>query len=214
MKRLGLLLALMAAVPAQTWGQTAATIAQPNDPVKFDELVGSVIEARVVRDQIIRREGRTIPIRFQNDVKLVIGPEDRIQQTITPTSDTPRGRRVGRTRIGLFTLEKPHSVSGLGGGDGVYIFEDAVLTFLRTFKEGAFKRTIAFNRSSGSLSCTANEAYAREEGVGDLTLNSAIDDTPVIVVSSKQISSTCRVMKQNQTPTVGNAAIGGIPDNK
>ena len=213
MKRLILLPALIAA-PAQIWGQTAATTAQPNDPLMFAELVGSVIEARVVRDQIIRREGRTFPVRFQNDVKLVIESDDRIRQTITPTSDTPRGRRVGRTRTGLFTLEKPHSLNGLGGGDGVYIFENAVLTFLRTFKEGGFKRTIAFNRSSGGLSCTASEAYAREEGVGDLTLNSAIDDTPVIVVSSKQISSTCRVVKQSQTSTGGDAAVGGTPDYK
>jgi hypothetical protein len=208
-----LLLALIAA-PKQIWGQTAATIAQPNDPVKFAELAGSVIEARVVRDQIIRREGRTFPTRLQNDIELVIGPDDRIQQTITPTSDTPRGRRVGRTRTGVFTLEKPHSLRGLGGGDGVYIFEDAVLTFLRTYKEGAFKRTIAFSRSSGGLSCAADEAFVREEGVGDLTLNSGIDDVPVILVSYKQLSSTCRVIKQSDAPTANDTAVGAAPDKK
>jgi hypothetical protein len=154
-------LALIAA-PKQIRGQTAATIAQPNDPVKFAELAGSVIEARVVRDQIIRQEGRTFPTRLQNDIELVIGPDDGIQQTITPTSDTPRDRRFGRTRTVVFTLEKPTSLRGLGGGDGVYIFEDAVLTFLRTFKEGAFKRAIAFSRSSGGpILCRQRSLCAR-----------------------------------------------------
>jgi hypothetical protein len=45
-------------------------------------------------------------------------------------------------------------------------------------------------------------------------MNSAIDDNPIIVVSSKQISSTCRVVKQSQTPTAGDAAVGGAPDSK
>jgi hypothetical protein len=88
------------------------------------------------------------------------------------------------------------------------------LTFLRTFKEGAFKRTIAFNRSNDGLSCIANEAYAREEGVGDLTMNSAIDDTPVIIVIFKQISSTCRVVKRSQTPTQPTADNAAVGDNK
>jgi hypothetical protein len=105
MKRLILLLALITAAPAPIWGQTAATTSQPNDPVKFAELAGSVIEARIVRDQIIRREGRTFPVRFQNDVKLVIGSDATIQQTVTPTSDTPGGQRAGRTRTGLFRLQ-------------------------------------------------------------------------------------------------------------
>jgi hypothetical protein len=202
MKRLILLLALIAA-PVQLRSQTAVTTVQPNDPVKFAELAGSVIEARVVRDQVTRRAGRTFSVRTQDDFKLVIGPDDRIEQSVTATSDTPRGQRRGPTRTGMFTLGEQRPVGALGGGNGAFTFEDGILTFIRTFREGAVKRTFAFSRSPDGLSCTANQAFAREareEGVGDLAMDSAIDDVPIVIVSYKQISSTCRVVKQSQTP--------------
>jgi hypothetical protein len=211
MKRLILLLVLTTA-PAHTWGQTAATNAKPNDPVTFVELAGSVIEAKLVRDQVVRREGRTFPVRSQDDVKLVIGADNRIEQSVTVTSDTPRGQRKGPTRTGVYTLGEQRAIGTLGGGNGILTFEDGVLTFIRTFKEGAVKRTFAFSRSPDGLSCTANQTFAREGGVGDLHMNSAIDDTPVIIVSFKQISSTCRVLKQSQAPS--DASVGGVSDNK
>jgi hypothetical protein len=213
MKRLILLLALIAA-PAQMYGQTAPTTVQPNDPVKFTELAGSVIEARVVRDQVVRREGRTFPVRSQDDIKLVIGADNRIEQSVTVTSDTPRGQRKGPTRTGVWSLGEQRPIGSLGGGNGILTFENGVLTFIRTFKEGAVRRTFAFSRGPDGLSCDANQAFGREGSVGDLTMNSAIDDNPIIVVSSKQISSTCRVVKQSQTPTAGDAAVGGAPDSK
>lgn len=134
-----------------------------------------MIEASVIRDQIMRRERKTFPIRFQNDIKLIIGPSDRIQQSVTPISEARRGRRVGATMMAPFLLGKSRSPAG--AGEGVVLFEDGLLTFLRTFEQGALKRTIAFSRSPHGLSCTAEETFAREEGVGDLAMNSAIDDT-------------------------------------
>jgi hypothetical protein len=213
MKRLILLLALIAA-PVRLCGQTAVTTIQPNDPVKFPELAGSVIEARVVRDQIVRRNGRTFPVRSQDDLKLVIGPDDRIEQSVTVTSDTRRGQRKGPTRTGMFILGEQRLVGALGGGNSAFTFADGVLTFIRTFREGAVKRTFAFSRRPDGLSCTANQTFAREEGVGDLAMDSAIDNVPVVIVSYKQISSTCRVAKQSQTPTASDAVVSGTPDNK
>jgi hypothetical protein len=212
MKRLILLLVLTTA-PAHTRGQTAATTTQPNDPVTFVELAGSVIEARVVRDQVLRREGRTFPVRNQDDIKLVIGADNRIEQSVTVTSDTPRGQRKGPTRTGVWSLGEKHPIGSLGGGNGILTFEDGVLTFIRTFKEGAVRRTFAFSRGTDGLSCTANQTFGREGGVGDLNMNSAIDDGPIIVVSSKQISSTCHVLKQSsQAPS--DASVGGVADHK
>jgi hypothetical protein len=214
MKRLMLLFALTAA-PAQMWAQPATTTIQPNDLVKFSELEGSVIEARVDRDLIIRRNGRTFPVRIQDDVKLVIRPYDRIEQSVTVTSDTPRGKRRGPTMTGTFTLGEQRSIAALGGGSGIITFENGVLTFIRTFKEGASKRTFAFSRGPDGLSCTVNITLAREGGVGDVAMNSAIDDAPVVVISNKQISSTCRVVKSSQTPPAADdGAVGAPPDNK
>jgi hypothetical protein len=212
-KGLTLLFALTAA-PAQMLAQSATTTAQPNDPVTFAELEGSVIEARVVRDQTMRRGHTTFPIRLQSDIKLVIGPDDRIQLSVTPTTDTPSGRHVGPTRMGPFLLEKTRPLPTLGGGEGVHLFKDGVLTFIRTYKAGAFKRIIAFSRTPDGLSCTIEENYAREDGVGEIAMNSAIDGGPVVLLSYKQISSTCHISKQSETPTAGDSDGGAIPNNK
>jgi hypothetical protein len=91
---------------------------------------------------------------------------------------------------------------------GVVLFEGGGLSFLRTFKRGALTPTIAFSRRANGLSCTAEETFAREEGVGDLAMNSAIDDTLVTIISYKQISSTCRVVKEGETPNAGDRARG------
>jgi hypothetical protein len=194
--------------------QSATTTAPPTDPVTFAELAGSVIEATVVRDQIMRREARTFATRFQSDIKLVIGPDDRIQVSVTPTTDTPSGRHVGPTRTGPFLLKKTRPLPTQGGGEGVHLFKDGVLTFIRTYKEGAFKRTIAFSRTPDGPSCTAEEGFAREDGVGDIAMNSSIDGRPIVLLSYKPISSTCRVAKQSETPTAGDSAAGAIPNNK
>jgi hypothetical protein len=194
------------------WGQPATTTTQPNDPVTFAELTGSVIEASVVRDQVVRREGKTFPVRMQNDVKFVIGPADRVQQSVTPISETHRSRRIGATVTAPFQLEQSRSLAGRGGGEGVVTFTDGVLTFLRTFKKGAFKRTIALSRGPDGLTCTAGETFAREEGVGNIVLNSGFDDTPVTIISYKQISSTCRVLKQSETPGTADAPSGALPN--
>jgi len=213
MKRLILIFASIA-ISAQVWGQTAATSVQPSDSVRFAELAGSVIEASIVRDQIVRREGRTFPVRVQNNIKLDIGPDDGIEQSTTVTSETRRGRRAGQTVTGAFKLGELRLLGAVGGGDAVFTFEDSVLTFIRTFKEGAIKRAFAFSRSPGALTCTASENFAREGGVGGLAMNSAIDGVPVVVISYKEVSSTCRVVKQSETPPASDAATGRIPDSK
>lgn len=65
---------------------------------------------------------------------------------------------------------------------------------LRTYKgAGGYKRTIAFERKDGAFTCTARETHVREEGVGRIVLRSAIDDAPIVVVSAKMASSTCKV---------------------
>jgi hypothetical protein len=161
--------------------------------VTFAELDGSLIEAHIVRQQVIRREAKEFPVRIENNLQLVIGPGDKIQQTVTATSHTPRGTKPGETRTSLHTLERPREVRSLGGGNALYVFLDGTLTFLRTYKGGAFKRMIAFARDKEELTCTVSETFAREDGVGTIYLDSFVDGVSVIVVSYKQLSSRCRV---------------------
>jgi hypothetical protein len=176
--------------------------ASAEEAVTFGELEGSIVEARIIGHQVIRRDGRNISVRFQNDVTLAIGSDGKIDQAISPTADTPRGRRHGPTRRSSHTLERPGDLKGLlGGGDGVFVFTDGTLTWLRTFKGGGFKRTTTFARGAEGLTCTAIDSFARENGVGSIVLNSSIDGQQTEIVSYKPLSSTCRVKKQGQPST-------------
>ena len=193
-----LLLLLGPAWSEETATDQAATAPTTTDQaVTFSELEGAVVDVQVISQRFVRREEREFPVRFQNDLKIIIGPGDKIDGTITPTSHGPRGERQGKTLTFSNTLDKVGELVGSGGGIGAWSFAgDGTLIFLRTYKEGAFRRTIAFTRSAEGFSCSANETLARENGVGGLALNSAIDDVPVTVVRYEQISSSCRVAKR------------------
>ena len=106
------------------------------------------IEAKIVREQVIRRDTREFPIRIESDVNLVIGPGDKVRQTWTSTSTGPKGTAKGKTLTTTVPLARPRELgTALGGGHGIFIFEDQILTFLRTLKGGAFKREIVFGRA-------------------------------------------------------------------
>jgi hypothetical protein len=171
------------------WSQNEVTIA---------DLQGSVIEARVVRGLVVRKNGREFPVRYQNDFRVVIGPGEQIHYTANAKNYTPSGIRPEKTRAGWSALERAVPINRDGGGHAVWIFRDSTLMTLRTFKEGGFKRTITFARGSNGLRCTASETYARERGTGPVTMTAETDGVLVTIVSSKPISSTCRVTKKEQ----------------
>jgi hypothetical protein len=189
-------------VSAVSWhvGLAAAVISSPaaEKPVSFDDLKGVVIETRFLRQQTLLREGREVSNQFQTDLKIEIGSPDRIHQTISQTAYTARGTRKGKTMSGSWTLEHPQETTTRGGGHSVWIFADGTLTFLRTYQGGALKRFFTFTRISAGLACTGGENFAREQGVRGIVLNSGIDGVPTVILSTKPVSSTCRVAKQNE----------------
>lgn len=196
------LLVSFVAVSTPAMGQAESGEAAPSQPatgaaVTFADLDGVTIETRVVTDQVVQRQGREFQVQFQEDLKLVIGPGDLIDGTFNPTSYTLRGVKKGKVITFLTKLDRMGETNSSGGGTTIWKFRDGTLTFLRTFKEGALKRTIVFVRSAEGLTCTANLSLARENGVGSLSMNSAIDDVPLKIISAKQMSSTCRVTKPN-----------------
>jgi hypothetical protein len=193
------LTSLSAPAQGQTSDPAPTGAVTTGQTVTFEELEGAVIEATVVRRQIIRRDGRVFPVKFQNNVKIVIGADEKFDVIASSVSDTPRGVRKGRTISGSMTLDQPREMAtrNLGGGHALWVFNNGTLTNLRTFGKGAFKRDITFARVAGGFTCVANEGFAREEGGGPLVMNSLVDDVPVTIISWKQISSVCRVTKQN-----------------
>ena len=170
--------------PAPALGQTLTAA----------DLAGAVVDARVTIDQQVQRDGRQFPVQLTQRIRIVFLADNKIDWSITPTSQTPRGVRHGATRKGSTTFGKPRDSRFLGGGQAVWLFEDGALTSLRTYGgAGGYKRTIAFARQGQSITCNIKETFVREEGVGRVALRSGIDSAPVTVISAKQVSSSCRV---------------------
>jgi hypothetical protein len=173
------------AVAAPAWGQ----------PVTFADLQGATIEASVVHHQVRRRDGQVVSGETRQTWRTVIGPGDTIHSTSSNTAYGPRGSRSSAPRSGSFTLGKPRPVSDLGGGHAVWAFTNGTLNYLRTYRAaGGYKRTFSFTRSGAGLTCTIRTAFAREDGVGNIDFESPMGGR-VEILSSKQVSSSCRVSK-------------------
>jgi len=175
-------------ISASAWGQA----------VTLPDIEGAVIEVRLLRQQTIRREGQEVSNQAQTDMRVAIGSGGNIQISVTPTGHSKRGTRVGKPTSGTFVLDETRGMNIGGGGHGVWTFDSGTLTFLRIFKGGALKRTMAFARTAEGLTCQANENLVREEGVKGVVTESPFDGVPIVILSAKQISSTCRVTKQGR----------------
>jgi hypothetical protein len=173
----------LAAVPA--WAQA----------VTFAELEGLTIEANIVRDQVVRREGSQF--LTENDVrwKVVIGPGGAIENTLSQTSHTARGEHKSRPRTVSYVLGKEHQEWSQGGGTAVWEFTDGTLTYMRTFSQGAYRADVAVSRGPAGLICSITDSFGREDGRGALVMQSVIDGSEVTILSSHLVSSTCRVIK-------------------
>jgi hypothetical protein len=161
------------------------------------DLEGYAVDTRVVMDQRIRREGRELNVQVHFRAQVTFEPENVIRFEFSSTAFGPRGSRQAPTQKGRALLGKVVEPRNLDGGQAVWVFDDGALTTLRTFgNAGGFKRTISFERDgAGAFSCKINAAHLREEGVGRVATRSPVDNVPVTILSSKQVSSTCKVSK-------------------
>ena len=85
-----------------------------------------------------------------------------------------------------------------GGGYRLAVFLDSTLTFMRTYRQGGYKIEIRLARTANGLTCTSRETYLKELGADSIAMDSLSNGRPSVIVSSKQISSACRVMKRGQ----------------
>jgi hypothetical protein len=173
--------------------QLSPALAQP---VTLPDLEGSTVQADVHREQTIRRQGNLRSVRIHQGWRIVIRPNNVIENTVDTTADTPRGTRKAPQNSGTFTLEEPRPVASRGGGEAVWKFANETLTFIRTFSSGAYRVHFAFARSPSGLTCTVSEAFARLDGRGEIKLQSAFGDGEVTIVSAKQVASSCKVDKK------------------
>jgi hypothetical protein len=180
------LAAVATALATGAWGQA----------VTFADLDGLAIETSIVRDQVVRREGSQF--LTENDVRwqLVIGPGDAIENTQSQTSHTARGDHKSRPRTVSYVLGKEHEEWSQGGGTAVWEFKNGTLTYMRTFKQGAYRADVVFSRGADGLTCTVTDSFAREGGQGALVMQSLIDGSEVTIISTNLVSSSCRVVNR------------------
>jgi hypothetical protein len=165
--------------------------------VTLADLDGTVIEATIVFENTGRPPGSNEPAqpsRWQSERKLAIGPGDTLRSETTDTLFVSMGTHV-TTRSGSYTINKPREIRSSGGGTGVWLFSNGMLVFLRTLHSGAYKMQITFNRVSSGVACHFRAVFARENHVGDVDFSGSFGQ-PWEITSSRQISSTCRVIKR------------------
>jgi hypothetical protein len=163
--------------------------------VELSDLDGVVVEADIHREQEVRRNGRTFSNRVHQRWKLSIDGKT-IEFTNQATNRGPRGTRKTRPNSATFTLDESREVGSRGGGEALWTFADGVLTFVRTFRSGAYRVKFAFARGSDGLTCAVDAAYAREDG-RPIRLRSPFGGGEVTIVDARQTSSSCRVSKED-----------------
>jgi hypothetical protein len=179
------------------WLCPVAALAQAVTPADLEDYV---VEARIVMDQQIRRDGRDIAVQLHQRLRVSFLVGNAIEWEMSSTSHTPRGPRQGPSQKGRLVLGKVIDARNLDGGQAVWFFEDGVLTSLRTYgNAGGYKRTIRFTRNADGIGCSVVASHVREEGVGRVETRSVIDNLPVTILSAKQTSSACKVSKRPAT---------------
>ena len=118
-----------------------------------------------------------------------------LEFSVETTGRTRRGTRKFEPQVGTFTLGRPKQVVSQGGGEAAWDFSDSTLTFIRTYPEGAYRIRFQFSRAAKEFKCSANAAFARENGTGQIKLKSPGNGAVTVITSARQISSSCKVTK-------------------
>jgi hypothetical protein len=163
-------------------------------PVAIDDLQGAVMEASTTHERVIRRDGKERPNKVQYDWTIRFISTDAIHVRIVVTSYGARGTQKKTDNQGrVFNLVDPKETKLRGGGHLLWVFENGVLTRLRTFQGGGAMGSFAFTRSANGFDCTIEFSWAREAGVPSINFRSVIADAWVQILSAKQVASSCRV---------------------
>jgi hypothetical protein len=176
--------ALILTPSAPAWGQ-AVTLA---------DLDGATIETSVGYRNTARWRGQLVSTRSRSDRKILIGPGETGRVEWSMTSQGPHGTRTTAPTSFSFTLGQAREIASMGGGHSVWIFNDGIITNLRTYQVGGYKLSITFAHKDGHLTCATQELHAREMGAGNIRRESAFGGDWEII-SAKQVSSSCKVRK-------------------
>ena len=163
------------------------------DKLAIADLDGLVIESTVAREQLNRFNGQEVMNIVDQSSTVEIGPLPDLKSTMRQQI---RGRPDVPPMTATFRIGETRQVGSFGGGDGEWTFDDDMLTFTRSFKQGAFRFQIAIAKKAEAYECGATLSFAREGGSGQIVFWSPTARTDVTIVSWRQLSSSCRASKR------------------
>jgi hypothetical protein len=157
--------------------------------LSLQQLEGATIHATLVTEMLAQQEGGPQgPATMQDDWNITVEPGGKISWSYRATTSTQRGTQRGEKIANTSALDEAWQTAN---GAAIWQFSDAELSFVRSYRGGAMRLTVAFRQDGPNLTCTASNVFARERDNNGLILNSPIDSTPVTIFSWKQVSSIC-----------------------
>ena len=175
---------------------SSAPLMGAEEPVSAADLVGSVMKLSVTNDRIMRREGRQYPDKYQTDWTIEFVSEEAIRASFVGTDYGPRG--IFKTPVetgGLILLGRSIETPSRGGGTFTWVFENGVLSFVRTYEVGAMKANFGVSRIDGGFACTATVSWPKETGKPSIVMRSFVDNSKVEIITAKQSASSCAISK-------------------
>ena len=159
--------------------------------VTFEDLKGASVEGTVVQIRDFRSGDKVGTHRATQQMKVSVAKDGKIAHTQTVTITPLSGGRGGtNVHSGTFTLERPQKFRD---GNAVFVFSEGSLIRLRTIDTGAQKVIFAFTRDGDGINCQLEMPFAREDGKGALRTTSSVSGSATVFLSSRQVSSDCRV---------------------
>jgi hypothetical protein len=187
-------LGLVALIGASLVALIASRAAAQN--VAFEDLRGMVIKSRVVRQLVNVQKGRRDIGEGDSDTTVTIDGAGLITYVWKFNWHNASGNYPSKPVTATDPLNSVAAAEALGGGHRLWTFDNGTLTFIRTYRVGAFKRTYTFTRTPTGLACEATEAQVREVGASWSEFSSAASGTITRTLSERLISSSCTVSKQ------------------
>jgi hypothetical protein len=180
---------LRQAIIATVFIVPAAAIAASD--ITLQDLDRSQIEVTVVTDRQVQVKGRSFSQRVTGNWQITLQGTSVATDFYSVVSG-PRGTHTNPHHRGRFVIGESHAVGAFGGGEGAWTFQEGVLTFVRTFGQGASRVIVSFERGSEGLKCTATASLARENGTGPIQFKTEQGDD-IKVLSNKTVSTNCSV---------------------
>jgi hypothetical protein len=171
----------------------AATMTTPASAqeVKLDELRGATISVTVTRSIRLQRGDRRDVELLEDMIDLTFGPDSVAQLAQARKTIGPGRSRLFRKSY----TAKIDSVRTARAGYAALVYLNSTLTWMRTLSKGARKFEIKFTRSPDGLTCTARRLWMQEIGADSIVSQNPRTKAPIVIVSERQVSQTCRVTK-------------------